>query len=217
MLTLVATPIGNLKDISLRALDVLKNCDVLIGEEHRVASTLLKKLGLEQKEIYLLNEHSKKNDLEELVELCRSRNVALISDCGTPVFSDPGADLIKICRQKSIPVTTLPGASSLMALISLSSKKLNQFVFVGFLPANKEQRAQALKNLKSEKRPWILMDTPYRLKPLLQDLALEFPNDQGLLGLNLTQENETILEGTFRELERKCPTDEAEFIILRYD
>lgn len=216
MLHIVATPIGNYSDITLRALEVLKTCDILIGEEHRVASTLLKKIGLEQKEIYTLNEHSKKNDIEELAQLCAEKNVALISDCGTPGFADPGADLIQLCRKKNIKVTTLPGASSLMGLLSLSSQKITQFVFIGFLPANREARAQAILDLKKENRAWVIMDTPYRLKAVLGELALAFPNDRALLAINLTQGSEEMLEGTFKEIEKACKTESAEFMILRY-
>lgn len=216
MLHIIATPIGNLKDITLRALDTLKACTIVIGEEHRPASTLLKKLGIEQKEIYLLNEHSKPKDIDELVELCATQEVALISDCGTPVFSDPGADLIKVCRKRGIPVTSLPGASSLMTMISLSSQKLPQFHFHGFLPANKEEREKQLKALKQESNSWVIMDTPYRLKSTLEELAREMPNHRGLLGVNLTQENEIILEGTFKEISAKCTAEVGEFMILRY-
>lgn len=215
-LSIVATPIGNLQDITLRALEALRACDILIGEEHRVASTLLKKLELPQKEIYLLNEHSKRRDIEELVVLCKYKNVALISDCGTPGFSDPGADLVHACRQKGITITSLPGASSLMTLLSLSSKKITQFLFIGFLPAKKEEREAAVEKLKTESRAWIIMDTPYRLPSVLGDLARVMPNEKALLALSLTQENEMILEGPFQELRKKCPYESAEFMILKY-
>jgi 16S rRNA (cytidine1402-2'-O)-methyltransferase len=168
------------------------------------------------KEIYTLNEHSKKDDLFELLDLCREKNVALISDCGTPGFADPGADLIRLCRQKGIAVTAAPGASSLMTLLSLSSQKIPQFLFVGFLPSDANERKTALLALKTEKRPWVLMDTPYRLKAVLQNLAEMMPKEMCLLGLNLTQENEVVLEGTFAEILKKCTLDKAEFILLRY-
>jgi 16S rRNA (cytidine1402-2'-O)-methyltransferase len=215
-LTIVSTPIGNLGDITLRALETLKACDLVIGEEHRITSTLLKKMEIGQKEIYCLNEHSKKDDLYELLDLCREKKVALISDCGTPGFADPGADLIRLCRQKGIPVTAAPGASSLMTLLSLSSQKMTQFVFLGFLPAEASERKKSMQDLKKEKRSWVLMDTPYRLKAVLQNLAELMPKEMCLLGLNLTQENEVILEGTFTEVLQKCPFEKAEFILLRY-
>ncbi|OFZ14655.1 MAG: 16S rRNA (cytidine(1402)-2'-O)-methyltransferase [Bdellovibrionales bacterium RBG_16_40_8] len=216
MLYIVATPIGNYADITLRALDVLKNCDIVIGEEYRIASTFLKKVGLPEKEILLLNEHAKEKDIRELVDVCASKNVALISDCGTPGFADPGAALIKLCRVKNIAVTALPGPSSLMTILSLSSQKSSQFLYIGFLPANKQERIMAIKALKTENKSWVLMDTPYRLKNILTDLASEMPNERGLLGVNLTQESELIIEGTFKELLAKCRLEEGEFIILRY-
>jgi 16S rRNA (cytidine1402-2'-O)-methyltransferase len=220
MLYIVATPIGHYSDITLRGRELLSSCDFLIGEERRVASTLLKKLGLEQKEIYLLNEHTKKDELKELVDLCAQHTVALISDCGTPGFSDPGADLVAACRARQVKITTLPGASSLMGILSLSSQKLSEFLFLGFLPAKNEERVQKLKNLKTEKLSWVIMDTPYRLKAVLTDLATIMPNERGLLAMNLTQESETILEGTCKELLTKCVTElkieEAEFMFLRY-
>ena len=216
MLYIVATPIGNFGDITLRARDCLANCDILIGEETRVASTLLKKIGLEQKEIYELNEHTRANDLKELVDLCATKNVALISDCGTPGFQDPGPDLIRQCRARGIPVTTLPGASSLMATLSLASQPIREFVFFGFLSAEKNLRASQIQNLKSEKRSWVVMDTPYRLETLLHELAAAFPKDRALLAMNLTQENEKIIEGTISELANRTKDTKAEFMLLKY-
>jgi 16S rRNA (cytidine1402-2'-O)-methyltransferase len=217
-LYIVATPIGNSADITLRAIDVFRQCKIIIGEEHRPTSTLLKKIGIDQseKEIYLLNEHSKPKDIDELLELCKTQKVALVSDCGTPVFSDPGSDLIRACRKNNIATITLPGASSLMSLISLSSQKLTQFVFFGFLPANKEDRSVKLKDLKAERRPWIIMDTPYRLQATLKELATELPNARALLAVNLTQENEHIFEGTFKEITAQCQLESGEFILLKY-
>ncbi len=220
MLTIVATPIGHPQDITLRAIELLRTADIIIGEELRVASTLLKRLDIPNKEIYELNEHSKKEDLYELLDFCKTKNVALISDCGTPGFSDPGSDLIKLCRQKNVPVTTAPGASSLMALLSLSSEKLLEFVFYGFLPADKSEREKALLNLKNEKRAWIIMDTPYRLRALLEGLSTQMPKSRALLGLNLTQSSEKTYEGSFQEIFRKCieedKIEKAEFILLKY-
>src|SRR5690606_24687967 len=127
-------------------------------------STLLKKLGLQQKDIYLLNEHSTPKDVQELVELCSAKNVVLISDAGTPGFADPGADLVKACRAKKIPVTALPGPSSIGAILSLSGARVDEFVYRGFLPANREVRAKAIKFLAAEPRAVILLETPYRFR-----------------------------------------------------
>ena len=119
-LKLVATPIGDPKDITLRAIDVLKEADVVIGEERREVSKLLKSLGIEAKMLELLNEHSRDNDVTDLLELCRTKSVALVTDCGTPGFCDPGARLVAACRREGILSTPVPGASSLMCLLSVS-------------------------------------------------------------------------------------------------
>lgn len=219
MLFIVATPIGHLEDISLRALNTLRNADLIIGEERRVASTLLKKLNLPDKELYLLNEHSTERDLDELLELCKKYRVALISDCGTPSFYDPGYQLVHRCRLAKVPIHTLPGASSLMTLLSLVSQKVTQFYFAGFLPADSELRKKQYQHLSSQKEAIVLMDTPYRLQKLLGELQTFFASRSILLGLNLTQESELVLEGELKvitaDLEKR-QIEKAEFILLIY-
>jgi 16S rRNA (cytidine1402-2'-O)-methyltransferase len=219
MLVLVATPIGNPKDITLRALEVLQDAEIIIGEERRIASTLLKKLNITEKEIHLLNEHSKPDEVAELVEFCRTKKVALISDCGTPSFYDPGFQLVKLCRQRNIPVSTAPGASSLMTLLSLVAEQVTQFYFAGFLPADNEQRQSRWKQLLTMHSPLVLMDTPYRLHKLLGELESRIGERRILLGLNLTQEQEVILEGSAQDLLKALKNrgiEKAEFILLVY-
>lgn len=219
MLFVVSTPIGDLKDISLRALDVLAEADVVIGEERREASTLLKRLKIIEKPLYLLNEHSTEADLIELTELCKLKKVALISDCGTPSFYDPGFQLVQRCRQNQIPVTSVPGASSLMTLLSLVSEKIPQFYFAGFLPADNEARTQHLKSLVTKREPVVLMDTPYRLHKLLAELKDFCAQRKVLIGLNLTQPTELTLEGRAEDLLKVLDSrniEKAEFILLLY-
>ena len=225
MLYVVATPIGNWADITERAREILKTCDIIIGEEYRTTSTLLKKMGVtdqareNEKPIYLLNEHSKPDEIRELCKLCVEKNVALVSDCGTPGFADPGPALIKMCRSQKIPVTALPGASALTTILSLTSEPIRAFVFFGFLPRETSERERALKNVAAESRAWIVMDTPYRLMPLLEYFAQVLPRERALLGLNLTQARELVLEGTFVEIlknVRDCEEEKAEFMLLRY-
>jgi 16S rRNA (cytidine1402-2'-O)-methyltransferase len=224
MLYVVATPIGNWDDITVRARQILANCDAVIGEELRQASTLLKKIGAEKSndKIYLLNEHSKPADLKELVELCAEKNVALISDCGTPGFADPGPALVKLCRSRKIAVTALPGASALTTLLSLTSEPVREFVFFGFLPQENVERDRAMAKLRAEPRPWILMDTPYRIIATLEQLAQHFPNERALLGLDLTQESEKVFEDSFAALIKQVRAIAgagkfaAEFMLLKY-
>lgn len=215
-LTLIATPIGNIGDISLRALETLKSVDVVIGEEFKEVSKLLKALEIPKKELYVLNEHSTPEDLNELLKICETKNVALVTDCGTPGFCDPGAHLVKLCRKVHVPVHSLPGASSLMHLISLSGERLNEFVFRGFLPAEQEARQKELKKLTQEKRPIVLMDTPYRLHKLVQELALAMPTRRALLSLNQTQADENTIDCELKDMHAKLKIKKAEFMILLY-
>ncbi|HEY1079686.1 MAG TPA: 16S rRNA (cytidine(1402)-2'-O)-methyltransferase [Bdellovibrio sp.] len=216
MLHLVATPIGDTTEITLRALEILKSCDVIICESTKEASKLLRAHGITGKTYEVLDEHSTPEDKAALIPLCANKNVALVSDCGTPGFCDPGADIVRLCRQKNIPVKSALGASALMGLLSLSGQRLDEFVFRGFLPAETESRGKALKELTKEKRAIILMDTPYRLKKTLMDMKEHFSNRRFLLTLNLSQEEETVLEGHIEYLLSNLRVDKAEFMLLVY-
>lgn len=216
MLSVVATPIGDPNEITLRALEVLKKADLIICESTKEASKLLRAHGISGKTYELLNEHSQAEDVRRLAELCVEKQIALVSDCGTPGFCDPGADLVKLCRQKKIPVQSVLGASSLMGLLSLSGERLDQFVFRGFLPAETEARRRGWLELQKEKRAMVVMDTPYRLKKTLSDIAEFFPKRRLLLALNLSQAEEALLEGTAATLLTRLPYEKAEFMILIY-
>lgn len=214
MLYLVATPLGNIQDITLRSLEILKSCDVILCESTKEASKLLKAHGLKAQRYEVLNEHTTAADLPALVELCEKMQVALVSDCGTPGFCDPGADLVKLCAQKKIPVTSLPGPSALMGILSLSGLQLQTFYFRGFLPAENEARAQAWTELKKRKEITLLMDTPYRLKKLLSEVETHWPQAQCVLALNLTAPDEVVLRGTMSSILKQLRLEKAEFMLL---
>jgi 16S rRNA (cytidine1402-2'-O)-methyltransferase len=213
-LFIVATPIGNRGDLTERAREVLRDSDLVIGEEKRELLPFLKTLGLQEKPREFLNEHSTSKDLAELLALCEQKKVALVSDCGTPGFCDPGAQLVAMCRQKKIKVVPVPGASSVMALISVAGLPMKQFVFWGFLSADKEVRAQELRAIKSEKRPVVVMDTPYRLTRLLSELTSVAPERRAVLGLDLTQETERIQYETLGRLSELFKDEKAEFVLI---
>ncbi len=215
-LTLVATPIGNDQDISARALELLKSVDVIVLEEFKESTKFLRAHGISGKTYEQLNEHSTAEDLKRLTDLCEKQNIALITDCGTPGFCDPGADLVRECRKRKIPVRTFPGASSLMGLLSLSSERLDQFVFRGFVPAENEARKQAYLELQKESRAIVLMDTPYRFQKMLGETAEYFPERKILVTLDLTQETEKILEGTPAQVLKSELPAKAEFMLLIY-
>jgi 16S rRNA (cytidine1402-2'-O)-methyltransferase len=215
-LYLVATPIGNSEDISLRGLAALKAAEVIILEERKEGTAFLRTHGITGKQYEQLNEHSKDDDLNFLLELCRTKNVALITDCGTPGFADPGADLVRLCRKNKIAIQTAPGASSLMTILSLSSQRLNSFLYRGFLAVDTDLRRQQWAELKKEKQAVILMDTPYRLQRTVSELAEFFAGRKVLIGIDLTQESESIHEGLGSELKDQIQVSKAEFIVLIY-
>ncbi len=216
-LYIIATPIGNSEDISLRALNQLKAADVIILEERKEGAAFLRQHGISGKPLEILNEHTSSSiNLKNLSELCLRKNVALISDCGTPGFADPGAALVDLCRKLQIPIHSLPGASSLTTILSLSSRYLDSFFFRGFLPANTSERQRELEILSKNKLAIVLMDTPYRLQKTLADLKEHFPQRVLLMGLDLTKETELVLEGTPQQIEKNLPLKKAEFIVLIY-
>jgi 16S rRNA (cytidine1402-2'-O)-methyltransferase len=200
-LTIVSTPIGNYGDITLRARDTLSEAEIVICEELKPAEILFKRLDLEKKEFLQLNEHTKPEEIKEFVALCQVKTVALISDCGTPGFYDPGAELVAGCLERGIKVDTNPGASSLMALLSVCGEKIKSFYFVGFLPAEKGERSKAISNLKKMTVPLVIMDTPYRLKSTLQDfIEHDFGNRRAVLGADLTGPAHKVIRGTVKSL-----------------
>ena len=139
-LYVVSTPIGNKKDITYRAAEILQNADIVVGEEIKEASRVLMHLSL-TKEIELLNEHNESEKTAELYEyLVAGKTLALISDCGTPIFADPGLNLVKMCIQNKIEVVAVPGASSIMTALVTSGFTLKQFLYAGFLKRNRQNR-----------------------------------------------------------------------------
>lgn len=216
MLTLVATPIGRLDEITLRSLEALKAADIIICESTKETSKLLKHLDIKAKRYEVLDEHSTSEDLNNLAELCQNQNVCLVSDCGTPAFCDPGNNLIGLCRKKNISIKSSLGASALMGLLSLSSERLKRFQFIGFVSAESVQREKEWQTLKKIKDAFVLMDTPYRLKKMLDECKSHLPERQMLLVLNLSQDNELVLEGSPKSVSAKVPFEKAEFMILIY-
>jgi 16S rRNA (cytidine1402-2'-O)-methyltransferase len=216
-LHIVSIPIGHPEDITLRAIATLKGAEAIIAEERKPLFQFLKSLEIPRPEIIeYLNEHTTDEDLVPLVELCKTKQVALVSDCGTPVFCDPGSRIIRLCRKQNISVTAAPGASSLMVLLSLSGTDLKEFYFRGFLPAKTELRRDALQSLKRHDCPVILMDTPYRLRALLQDVKELLPEHSVLLGLNLTAPNELVVDTALSALRMDSLPEKAEFIMMLY-
>ncbi|MCC2677748.1 MAG: putative methyltransferase [Pseudobdellovibrio sp.] len=216
MLTLIATPIGRTDEITLRSLELLKTADVVICESTKETSKLLKGYDIKAKRYEVLDEHSTVEDVKELFELCKTLNVVLVSDCGTPGFCDPGFQVVKMCRENKIQVQSSLGASSLMGLLSLSSERINQFYFRGFIPAETQAREKEWQQLKKYKEPFILMDTPYRLKKMMEECCLHLEDRRILLVTNLSQEDEAAFEGRPSQVKSQLKAEKAEFMLLVY-
>ncbi len=217
MLYLVATPIGNVDDMTFRALSVLKSVDLVVYEERREGERLLRHFGID-KPVETLNEHNEAAASYNILDhLKAGRSVALVSDCGTPVFSDPGQLLVRKAIHEHIRVVPIPGASSLMPALTVSGFSIDQFLFYGWLSPKKERRRAELRQLLQERRTIVLMDTPYRLVPLLHDLAETFGTSRRVcIAFNLTLPDEQMFYGTASELYKKLSGKEmkGEFVIV---
>jgi 16S rRNA (cytidine1402-2'-O)-methyltransferase len=215
-LYIVPVPIGHPDDFTLRAIAILKTCSAIIVEERKESSRWLRTIGISGKPLYQLNEHSSPVDVDELVRLATESDLALISDSGTPNFCDPGYQLVAGLRQRGVRIEALPGASSLMTLLSYTSRPLRSFLFYGFLPQETEARKQAWQQFKTLPWPLVIMDTPYRLTKTLEEARQHWGPNAILLGCDLTQETQWVYEGPARELPRELINKKAEFLILLY-
>ncbi len=200
ILYLVTTPIGNYADITLRALRTLKECDIIVCEEYKEAVRLLKFFEI-KKDLLQLNEHNETEETEKiLLEILNGKKVALISDCGTPLFADPGKLLFEKCIEFNIKVEFLHGANSVLAATVLSGFDVSRFYYLGFLSPKKEIREKELQDIKKIERTFTVLDTPYRLTTLISDLSKHLPNRNLFLGINLTMNNEMQLRGTAEKI-----------------
>lgn len=213
MLYVVATPIGPDDQLSSNAVQAIQSADLVIGEEPKVLRQWLKQAGV-FKETRLLNEHSLRQDLAELVDLCGRMTVALVSDCGTPNFCDPGADLVRACRKAQISVKSVAGPSSLTSFLSVCGYRLDQFYFAGFLPKERTERESFWKQLSQNKSATLLMDTPYRLDRVLAEAEQTMPKRNLVIGVRLSHPDERVLEGRASSLREQLTAEKAEFILL---
>ncbi len=201
ILYLVATPIGNYDDITFRAINILNSVDFIICEEFKEGRRLLARYEIE-KPLFPLNEHNEKEEAEKLLlRILNGENAALISDCGTPIFSDPGLLLVNLCINNNIVVKPIPGANSLIPALSSSGIDIEKFYYYGWLSPKKEIRRKQLIQIKNLKEVIIILDTPYRLKTLLNDITKFLgKNLKIVLAYNLTMEDEKFYRGNAEEI-----------------
>ncbi|HOJ18341.1 MAG TPA: 16S rRNA (cytidine(1402)-2'-O)-methyltransferase [Ignavibacteriaceae bacterium] len=217
ILYLVSTPIGNYDEITLRAVSVLKEVNLIVCEEFREANRLLAHLQI-QKKLTLLNEHSKEEEsMQLLLLLLEGKNLALISDCGTPVFSDPGLDLVNLCIRNKVKVTPVAGANSLLPSLITSGFNLNSFYYAGWLSPKKDIRRKELHSLRSIKNVIVLMDTPYRLRSLLIDVKSSFGSNTPVsLAYEISTPKELFLHGSISEVSAVADSRnlKGEFVLI---
>lgn len=217
ILYIVAIHIGNFDDLTLRAKRVLSECDLIICEETKPARQLLKSLNL-FKEIILLNEHTEKNTSPIIItELKQGRNCCLISDSGTPVFSDPGKYLIELAQKNKIKISIVPGPDSLIPSLIVSGFDISKFYFAGWLSPKFEERKNELRKLKLINETIAIMETPYRLKQLLSDINEIFgSNVRVSLACDLTTPQEKIIRGSVKEIYQEILREnlKCEFILI---
>lgn len=218
MLHIVGTPLGNIDDISARAVRTLRDADIIACEERRVALRLLKQLGLStDKELIEVNEHTESVASDDVVAaMLAGKRVALISDCGMPVFADPGAVLVRKTWEAGLNVDASPGPTSVMTAIALSGIDMQTFFFRGFLSAKREERIRQLRQLRSVQVPIVLMDTPYRLARLLEDAVAALGGDRYCcIACDLTTPEQSIRRGILSEISASFKDDvRREFILI---
>jgi len=200
MLYVVSTPIGNLGDITLRALEVLKSVNVVAAEDTRHSGLLLKHFGI-KKPFVSYHEHNEAARTAELVErLARGETVALITDAGTPALSDPGMRLIRECINRELPFTIIPGSSAILIALLGSGFSTDKFSFRGFLPLKSGQRERELRTASESEETTLFFESPYRILKTLQACSSIMPERQLCIARELTKKFEEFRRGTAAEL-----------------
>ena len=218
-LYVVATPIGNLGDLSARARDVLAGVDVIAAEDTRHTTRLLSHFGL-KRPLLACHDFNERERSEQIVHrLQQGESVALVSDAGTPLISDPGYHLVNAVRDAGLKAVPIPGACAMVAALSVSGLPSDRFFFEGFLPAKGSGRRKRIAELADFAHTWIVYESPHRIQEMLADMATELGGDrQMVLARELTKTFETVLSGTVHELQQMLNDDEnqrrGEFVVL---
>ncbi|MEX1139500.1 MAG: 16S rRNA (cytidine(1402)-2'-O)-methyltransferase [Bacteroidota bacterium] len=218
VLYLVATPIGNPEDITMRAVRILKEADIVVYEERREGAKLLHRYGIQDKPVENLNEHNEPAASSIILEKLREgKNVALISDGGTPVFADPGQVLVQRAIAAGIRIVPIPGASSILPALIVSGFPIQSFVFYGFLSPKRNRRITELQQLKRDSRTIVILETPYRLVQLMRDVSEVIGGLRKIcVAFDLTLPTEEIFHGTAPHLYAKFQKQgkKGEFVVV---
>jgi 16S rRNA (cytidine1402-2'-O)-methyltransferase len=215
MLYVVATPIGNLRDITLRALDVLKEVDFILCEDTRTSGVLLKHYDI-HKELISFNARMEEKKIESVIKRIKSGDTcALLSDAGTPAISDPGVRLVNEARKNDIEIAGIPGANAAILALSIAGLPTDSFVFEGFLP-QKKGRQKILKILSEEERTIVLYESMYRIEKLINEINEYMPDRVIAIGRELTKKFEELWRGKPNEILDSLPDHKlkGEFVVI---
>ena len=193
-LSIVATPIGNLDDITYRAVKILSNSDIIICENPKHSLKLLNNLGIKKK-LIALHDYNEHKIINQIKSLLKSKKCALISDAGSPLISDPGYNLVKYCIENNIGVTSVPGASSIISSLQLSGLPTSEFTFFGFVPKSKKKIEDMIKNFSEEKRVSVVFVSSHKLISFLECLEIIIPDRSITICKELTKINEFVFRG----------------------
>jgi 16S rRNA (cytidine1402-2'-O)-methyltransferase len=213
-LYVVSTPIGNLDDITLRALHTLKHAGLIAAEDTRRTAILLRHFGISTPTTSF-HEHNERQKLPQVIrKLAEGIDVALVSDAGTPLVADPGQRLIAAAIEEGIRVVPIPGASAVLAALTVSGIPADDFIFAGFVPSRSNSRKQWLASLSREKRPIVFFETPHRIKKTLADVSTILVDRPIIVARELTKLHEQVLRGTTRRAEELNFPQKGEITIV---
>ena len=213
-LYLCATPIGNLEDITFRAINILKEVDLIVAEDTRHTLKLLNHYEI-SKPLISYHRHNEEIKVEGLIEkLKKGQNIAVVSDAGTPAICDPGEVIVKEALKENIKVIPIPGACAFVNALVASGLDTKEFVFYGFLSINKKIRKEKLEQIKKENKTIILYEAPHKLKNTLEDLEEILENRKIVIARELTKIHEEFIKGTAKEILEKYTEPKGEHVIL---
>ena len=218
-LYIVATPIGNLKDITLRALEVLNHVQLVAAEDTRVAKKLFAAHGISAELISYHQHNANQRDSQLVSMLCEGKDIALVTDAGTPLISDPGHSLVALCREHEIDVIPVPGVSALTTALSVNDFSISRFCFEGFLPPKHSARRQKLKQLCTSPYATVLYEAKHRIVDFLQDIESVFgPHRRIMVARELTKLHEQCVSGEVQEIIAKFKNElipcKGEFVVI---
>lgn len=214
VLYIVATPIGNLEDITLRAIRILKEVDLIVAEDTRHTLKLLNHLAI-TKPMISYHRHNEEVRADGLIkELEEGKNIALVSDAGTPGICDPGEEMIKKCIEENIKIIPIPGACAMVNALVVSGISTKEFTFLGFLPLNKKLRKEKLEEIRKSNKTIILYEAPHKLKNTLNDLSDILESRKIVLARELTKIHEEYIRGTIEDLMERADDLKGEIVLI---